>query len=964
MARPSSPNARRGVSSHLATDESPQRRAVGGTVAAAPAIWEGLTPSPELILDVPTVEAALEDAVIAEGGAKGDLGAQRAAAVRVLGAAHAEARRGIAAEIAARPREAHRAIHDYSWLTDRIVTLLLDFAMRHLHPLASPTRSERVAVLAVGGYGRAEMAPFSDIDLLFITPYKQTAWGESLIESVLYCLWDLRLKVGQAVRTVDDCLRLARSDVTVRTTLLEKRFLWGERALAERLSERLSGELFAGTGPEFVELKLAERAARHERQGSTRYLLEPNVKEGKGGLRDLQTLYWIGKYLTGARGPVELMRQGFFTADEYAIFAEAAAFLWTTRVHLHLLTGRATEQLTFDTQVEIAAALGYTSTTGQRAVERFMQDYFTQAKHVGDLTRIFLSALEAQHVGGRKTLGRTLRSVLGRERGRIAGGYILKHGRLDIADPADFIADPVNILRLFQQGLAAGVEIHPDALRLVAANLELIDDRLRADAEANRIFLALLTGNRNPERALRLMNEVGVLGAFIPEFGRIVSMMQFNMYHHYTVDEHTIRAISTLSQIERGELQADLPVSSDILKGGINRRVLYVALFLHDIGKGSGRDHSVVGAEVAEQVCPRLGLDDQETDLVVWLVRYHLLMSDTAQKRDLAEPRTARDFAQAVKSPTRLKLLLVLTSCDIRAVGPGIWNNWKAMLLRTLYAETMAVLTGGSEAPSRPQLEAEAREALAVALKSWEPAEIEAELSRHYAPYWLGFDARTHAIFAGLIRNMPDGEPAVRIELDFDRDATQACFVMPDHPGIFARLAGALALVGANVVDARTYTTTDGIATAAFWIQDSEGAPYERARLTRLRNSVNRILRGEVLAREALRDKDRIRKRERDFLVPTRIGFDNTGSDIYTIIEVETRDRPGLLYDLARTLTANNVSIASAIIATYGEQAVDVFYVKDLFGLKLHSEAKRTTLDARLRAAITPLEFTAPGEIS
>ena len=338
---------------------------------------------------------------------------------------------------------------------------------------------------------------------------------------------------------------------------------------------------------------------------------------------------------------------------------------------------------------------------------------------------------------------------------------------------------------------------------------------------------------------------------------------------------------------------------------------------------------------------------------MVWLVQNHLLMSDTAQKRDLAEPRTVRDFAQAVKSPSRLKLLTVLTVCDIRGVGPGVWNNWKAMLLRGLYAETLEYLTGGSQAASRPEREAAAKAALAAALAGWSEAEIEAECARHYAPYWLGFDTRTHAIFAELVRQVSETRARdARSSSTSARDATQACFAMPDHPGIFARLAGALALAGANVVDARTYTTTDGIATAAFWIQDAGGKPYESARLTRLQNAVNRTLRGEIVAREALKDKDRIKKRERDFLVPTRLGFDNTGSDIYTIIEVETRDRPGLLYDLARTLTANNISISSAIIATYGEQAVDVFYVKDLFGLKLHAESKRRTLEARLKAVI------------
>jgi [protein-PII] uridylyltransferase len=585
-----------------------------------------------------------------------------------------------------------------------------------------------------------------------------------------------------------------------------------------------------------------------------------------------------------------------------------------------------------------------------------MQDYFTHVKHVGDLTRIFLAALEARHVKSRPSLGRTLRNVFSLGRDPTGAGYHVLHGRIDPENSEAFLRDPVNILRLFREGLATGIPIHPDALRLVANNLHLIDDKVRADPEANRIFLELLLSHNNPERALRLMNEVGVLGAFIPEFGRIVAMMQFNMYHFYTVDEHTIRAISTLSQIEREELADDLPISTEILSRGVNRRVLYVALLLHDIGKGSGRNHSEVGAEVAARLCPRFGLDEEETELVVWLVSHHLLMSDTAQKRDLTEPRTVRDFAALVKSPTRLNLLTVLTVCDIRAVGPNVWNNWKAMLLRGLHGETLGLLTGGSQAESRPEREAAAKAALAETLSGWPKARIKRECARHYPPYWLGFDTRTHAIFAELVRLLPEGEPAMRIELDFERDATQACFAMSDHPGIFARLAGALALAGANVVDARTYTTTDGIATAAFWIQDAEGAPYERARLTRLRNSVNRTLKGEIHAREALKDKDRIKKREAGFVVPTRISFDNTGSDIYTIIEVETRDRTGLLYDLARTLTNNNISIASAIIATYGKQAVDVFYVKDLFGLKLHAEGKRKTLEARLKAVIAPAD--------
>ena len=458
-------------------------------------------------------------------------------------------------------------------------------------------------------------------------------------------------------------------------------------------------------------MKLAERAVRHERQGSSRYLLEPNVKEGKGGLRDLQTLYWIAKYLNHAKSPEHLTEMGVFSPEEYRIFTEAEEFLWTTRVHLHLLNGRASEQLTFDTQVEIADILGYRSTRAQRGVERFMQDYFIHAKNVGDLTRIFLTALESRHVKPKPRLGQKLRSVFGRDKDPTGLAYRLNNGRLDLVDPDSLQKDPVNILRLFREGLATDIPVHPDALRRVAASLSLIDDRLRADPEANRIFLELLLSHNNPERALRLMNEVGVLGAFIPQFGRIVAMMQFNMYHYYTVDEHIIRTISTLSQIERGDLVSDLPVATDILERGVNRKVIYLALLLHDIGKGSGRDHSTVGAEVAAELAPRFGLDEEDTQFVVWLVRNHLLMSDTAQKRDLTDPRTARDFAATVKSPSRLKLLTVLTVCDIRGVGPNVWNNWKAMLLRNLYADTLEVLTGGTQ-QSRPDRAAGARELL------------------------------------------------------------------------------------------------------------------------------------------------------------------------------------------------------------------------------------------------------------
>ncbi|WP_108783467.1 [protein-PII] uridylyltransferase [Pontivivens insulae] len=893
------------------------------------------------------LQHALEQAVAECDGAD----AIRQAIIKTL-VAEQEARRAeIAAALAEAPLCGPQAARAYSRLTDVIVSAALDSALRWLHPRPNPTEGERIAVLAVGGFGRAEMAPFSDVDLLFLTPYKQTAWGESLIEAVLYILWDLRLKVGQSVRTVDQCLRLGRDDMTIRTTLLERRHIWGDSDLSAELDQRIWNDLFRDTGPEFVEAKLAEREARHERNGGTRYLVEPNVKESKGGLRDLQTLFWIEKYLYDVEDPKVLVEKGVFTEDEFAIFSAAESFLWSVRCHLHLTANRATEHLSFDMQVEVAAAMGFVDADGQRGVERFMQVYFLHARSVGELSRIFLVSLEAKHIKAKPGFGQAIRNIFGRERDRTPEGFVLADGRLNVEDEEKFLSDPVNLLRLFQIGLEAETLIHPAALRMATANLDLLE-QVREDDRANRIFLDILLGNTNPERGLRRMNETGVLGAFIPEFGRIVAMMQFNMYHSYTVDEHTITCISVMSRIERGKLVDELPYATEVMAKGLNRRVLYVAMLLHDIGKGRPEDHSIIGAELAAEICPRLGLNEADTDLVVWLVRHHLLMSDTAQKRDISDPRTVSDFAKIVGSQERLKLLLVLTVCDIRGVGPNTWNNWKAVLLRQLFSATQDYLTDGIDSPTRHQREEEAKEALSAALSDMSAEARAAELDRHYTPYWLGLQTESHVGVARMIANVKDDAIESEFVEEPSRDATRVTFVNADHPGVFARLAGALALVGANVVDARTYTTSDGYAISVFWIQDIEGSPYESARLQRLRATVTKTLMGEVVARTALDPKDKIKRREREFIVPTNISFDNAGSDLFTIIEVDTRDRPGLLHDLTRALASVNVNIFSAIIATYGEQAVDTFYVKDLFGMKLNSPNKQRQIENAVHAAV------------
>ncbi len=921
----------------------------------SPIAADALVCAPETIFDRASFDAFITDAL-----ATSDKTHRQSIIVDDLKARYAAGHDAVSEAFLKNPLAARQTVRSYAYLAEELIKAVVDTVATKFYPKVSPTASEHLAVLMVGGSGRREMAPYSDIDLLFLTPYKKTAWVENVVESSLYILWDLKLKVGYAVRSCDECLAQAHSDFTIRTNLLEGRFIYGEEALAEDLETRLWSELFSKTGPEFVAAKLDEREQRHAKNGGTRYMVEPNVKESKGGLRDMQTLYWIAKYLYGTKSVNDLVKKKVFDRREHKVFTKAEAFLWTTRSLLHLKAGRAVEQLTFDLQVEVAQALGYKDKPGRRAAEQFMQVYFTHAISVGELTRIFLTKLETEHVKPRPGFGFHVRKVLGFEKDETATGYLELNGRLGIADEDEFFQDPVNILRLFQEARRTGLLIHPDAMRAITARRDLFTDAVRRDPAAIEVFLDLLLGNSNPERALRRMNELGVLGAFIPEFGKIFAMMQFNMYHSYTVDEHSIQCVSILSQIERGELQEDLPVVSSILEGGgINRRVLYLAVLMHDIGKGRPEDHSIIGAQIVTDVCTRLGLPSEEVETVAWLVRHHLLMSDVAQKRDISDPRTVRDFAREVRTTGNLKLLVALTVCDIRGVGPNTWNNWKAVLLRELYAATREELTEGTTGNVRlariEQAQAEFAEGLDLS-----PAQLTQEIERHFAPFWLNGDVPTQLTLSRLSRSVAEDEIRHDFQLDKARGATRVCFAMSDHPGLFARISGALALAGADIKDARTYTTSDGVANSVFWIQDEAGKAYEKARLGRLRKSVGDILDGKRKAGAALAKKDAPKRRVAAVTVPTTINIDNDASEIFTLIEVDTRDRPGLLYDLTRAFKAMNLSISSAIIATYGNQAVDTFYVKDLFGHKIHDKDKRARIAARLREAVLSPDSAEP----
>ncbi len=844
-----------------------------------------------------------------------------------------------------------------SHVMDEIISTLYDFAVTHVYRSKNPSSAERIGVIAVGGYGRGTLAPGSDIDLLFVLPYKQTPWGEQVIEYMLYMLWDMSLKVGHATRNIDECIRLSRTDMTIRTAVLEARFLWGDEALFDDLIKRFDDEVVKDTGADYVQAKLAERDERHRKAGESRYLVEPNVKDGKGGLRDLQTLFWIGKYFYRVRTGEELIKKGVYTRKEYNKFRKAQDFLWAVRCHMHFLTGKPEERLHFDIQRDIADRLGYTAHPGLTAVERFMKHYFLVAKDVGDLTRIFCAELEeeqAKHVPG---LNRIFQTFSRRKR-KLAGtsDFIVDNHRINIADEETFKRDPINLIRMFQLADKHGLEFHPDAMQLATRSLKLVDNELRRNPESNRLFLEILTSDRDPALNMRRMNESGVLAKFIPEFGKIVSMMQFSMYHHYTVDEHLIRCIDVFAEIERGDGEKAHPLAHILVPGlKEQRRILYVTLLLHDIAKGRPEDHSVAGAKVARKLCPRLGLSEAETTRVAWLVEQHLTMSMVAQSRDLNDRKTIEDFADLVQSLNRLKLLLVLTVCDIRAVGPGVWNGWKGQLLRTLYYETELMLTGGFSEVPRTERAEHARAALLEALQDWPEQHREAYVKLHYENYLFTVSLEDQVRHARFVRETDDAgrKLASMVKPHTFEAVTEITVLSPDHPRLLSIIAGACSAAGGNIVDAQIFTTADGRALDTILINRELGNDDdERRRATRIGRLIEDVLSGKSYLPEIIEKRAKRRRATKTFLVTSRVEIRNTLSNRFSVIEVTGLDRPGLLSEITGILSDLSLDIASAHITTFGEKVVDTFYVNDLFGQKIEDPSRQAKIKDALLAVL------------
>lgn len=886
--------------------------------------------------------------------------AQRTAARKLL---HGALFRG--RMIAKERLEAGAGGHETTWLlaqvADEVIAALYDFTTVHLHRARNPTQGERFAVVAVGGYGRGQLAPSSDIDLLFLRAYKPTPWVESVTESMLYMLWDMSLKVGHASRNIDECLRLAREDHTIQTALLEARHIAGDRALFEELQRRFQAEVVGPGRKGFVAAKLKERDVRHARAGASPYLVEPNVKEGEGGLRDLHTLYWIMRAKYGGTRIGDFIEFGLFTREEARACMRASDFLWRVRCFLHFLTGRAEERLTFDVQPEIASRMGYRDRADRPAVERFMRRYFLAARTVTTASRIMAAKIEEETVRN----GLSLPGFRPRQHS-LAPGFVAENGRVSVVDPRAFDDEPAMLLRAFQVADARGLEIAPATFAAIVRHAGRIGPKLRADPAAIEAFLSVASSLNDPAGALRLMNQAGVLGRFLPEFGGVVCQMQFNMYHHYTVDEHTLRAIQAISDIEHGRFAKEHPLATSIFPKILNRRALYLAMLLHDTGKGHG-DQQIEGEKSARTACQRLGLPEEEVELVAWLVRHHLVMSDVAQKRDVGDPRTVASFAQIVGTLERLRLLLVLTVADIRAVGPGVWNGWKGQLMRDLYRLTEAVFHGGrtDEAAVRARLAAQAqdaRRALEQALGPFRGMEARAFLDTLDDAYWVSFsqgDQLWHVEEALVARGREGAHVAARPSPS--KGVTEMLVLAPDRPGLFARLAAAFAVLGADVRDARVTTTKDGKAFDLFSVQDAQGLPFgaeDPGALERLLAGVRAAAVGEGAGPKPPRAAPR--RRTAAFAIKPWVRIDQEASPEATVIELSGRDRPGLLAELSGVLARSGLSILSAHIDAYGERVSDVFYVQELSGDKVRDGARAGAVEAALTAALAEGEPDAP----
>ncbi|MEO5378394.1 MAG: [protein-PII] uridylyltransferase [Magnetococcus sp. DMHC-6] len=790
------------------------------------------------------------------------------------------------------------------------------------------TSNQSICLIATGGYGREELAPFSDIDLLFLLPAKLDPLVSHRVEQVLYFLWDMGWEVGHAVRNIEECIFHARKEVEILTSLLESRFLTGDPELFKNYRTQLEEQVLLHNPDAFFRAKLLEQRKRHEKFGNSMFYLEPNIKENRGGLRDIHTFFWISKYRYHVQRVKDLIAQGILKQEEYNTFNRCRAFLQKVRNALHYRAGRRDDRLTFDHQIAIAAEFGYQDRLGQRGVEQFMRRYYLVASQVGTLSQIFLQKYQDE-----------LHKTHGLTRQHLEGPFYLYGDKIQVIDPQAFQKKKSNLLRIFKVAQSQRKSIHPDTLRLVNHHLNLINQNFRSNPEVNDLFIEMLNGETAVGWVLRCMNTNGFLGRFIPEFGRIIGQTQHDLFHIYTVDEHTILAVEALRQIKAGKFSEELPISTGLINQVQKPFILYLGVLFHDIAKGRQGDHSKEGAKIARKICARMGISQQDTDLIVWLVEHHLLFSQTAFHRDINDPHTVSQFADQIENKERLDLLILLTVADIRAVGPKTWNQWKATLLRKLYVRSLVSLNNDPQDSPEERIarraEAQKQAVYQMLIQRWDPFLVKEYIGRFYPDYFVNYNAETIVgHFANLIPTRHDALTVVLTANTYSA-TTEMLLHTADHPGLIVKISGTLAALNVNILHADIYTTKDGMAMDVFVLEDWLGGAIENeTKLNRIKKTLQSVIQGRTNPETLLAATDPGNRRQDTFVVPTKIESEN-GSDHHTVLEISTKDRLGLLFLITRIFRQHGLQIRTAKIATYGERAVDAFYLRDLYGRKL-----------------------------
>ncbi len=848
-----------------------------------------------------------------------------------------------------------KAAQYLSSFQDKFIHMLYDLACLQQRSVLKPSHA-KCMIAASGGYGRGMLAPYSDIDLLIIIDTKKDVWLEAVIGRVLYWLWDLGFQLGHAVRTLSEAIDYAQTDMVIRTTILETRYICGEKKLFTDMQKMFVSHFQQTIDPDFISSKLEERAIRHARVGDSRYLVEPDIKNGKGGLRDLYSLFWIAKYVYKVKNRVDLIQVDILNNREWTLFNKCERFLWTVRLHLHFISGKPTEKISFDVQTILTEKLAYKSRKGLRDVERFMKHYFFYAKHVGDLTRILCSALEKNSV---QTKFQTQYSTHDKPSSYDLEGendfYVYDH-YLHAKHNYIFYQNPVNFVKLFYITSSSQIPIHPTTLHLAMRNRYLVNSKLYNNMLANTLFLEILTVFPNPETSLRRMHEAGILSKIIPEFQHILCLMQFNMYHHYTVDEHSLRAVGILSALEKGEYKEESPTTSALIHSVRLRRALYLAVLLHDIAKGYPEDHSVKGAEIASQICSRLPLDEEEKDMVSWLILHHLLMNNYAQRRDLNDPKTIKDFTDIVNSQEKLDLLIILTVCDIRAVGPGVWNGWKGALLRDLYYAARDFLAGKTYSHGIKHIK-ESKTKLITQQDHKEENLHHKYINLFPDNYFISvsqeqFDTHIKLLHTHLFNA---DEPKFEIKTDSFKDISKITILIPISAKLLLILASCCAYRKHNIVDAELFVLKNGVALATLYLKKRyTDYQTEIRNLKRLTRNIDDSLKGKMMILDKIREhKPNLPKTRKTFAFAPQIHFYNDWSDRFSVVEITCLDTIGLLSIITHAFFCLNLEIHSAKIMTLGERVIDTFYIHDLVRQKIYDKKRITDIHNHLLKVIT-----------